>query len=1404
MKFKGLWIIFIFIINVPAFSQVTYFVKYRSYVSLAGINQKVETQSIFPEQTLKKTSPGQILIDHFARNLGAGDEVLSRIIKVVVKNPSDTTAFLQNIRSDASVEYVQRSNIYKIDYTPNDSLISRQWALAKIDAFDAWNISQGSDSLLLGIIDTGIDYKHPDLKNKIFYNPGETGLDKNGNDKRFNGIDDDGNGFIDDYMGFDFTDRVGFPFDSAAGDYLNWDNDPNDENGHGTAIAGIAAAETNNISGIAGTAPKIKILNIRAFDPSGNGDEDDVAAAILYAIKMGARVINMSFGDDSFSYVLRDVIKYAYSKNIVMVASSGNSGDDSPHYPSGYSEVISVGNSTIDDYVASSSSYGSTLDLVAPGTSILTTDKSGSYSEVSGTSAAAPFVSAAASLILSSGIYTNEEVKQILKSTSDDIEEPGWDIRSGAGRLNLFRALSVLAPSVIKLNYPGQDFATLQDTLQISATVLSPYFLKYDLLVGKGLNPESWNYLIQNGQNQFANKNIYTLNIKSFPDTSYCLRLVVYLNNGRTMEERVDFHIVRIPPKIELISMGPAFYGSTTTILSALYTNELTTAKMYYRLEGTSNFDFITLDGFNTNNKFVKQYHYGFIPLQLIQPNSTYQIYFEAENLVGLKTKLDNNGAYFTFNSTFNLKPSPEHELPYNLPPGSIYQNPLNITSPDSNEIAFRHLNDLTTTDFYKLTNNSFVKFDSLKDIIVQDYGDFNNNGKKDLLGLFVYNGYLLEQADPNSSNFITTYSDTSGHFWPILAKDIDNDGKTEVLAVSSDSSISIWKVTKDLKVSDSVKLVNFSPKGSEDNVFDSPHAVVTNMDGDGKNEIWMVDKDGDIFDYIIDGQNKFTKGKVFSTGFLGSTAYLTSGDYNGDGKKELAVLIHSVEDIDIAPFYRLLIFNIISDSMNILYDEAFIDPASEFNSSFQKADNSIRFSDIDNDGKEELILFTFPNSYIFKYNDGENDIISYKENINSNSIFVGDLNKNGVKEIAFPTSNKIIFSEFTLSNQAAVPLNLSGYSIDSSTIKLSWEGEGDKFYIYKGSAINKLDLVDSVSIDQYVDKNVVKGEYYFYALQAHDILKQKPLSNISSVASVYSHTPGKLIEAKSNTPNSVRLQFSEKVNTTIDNLNSFEVVGIGSPNSAVPSDQYSYLLSYKDNLPVGTNSVLIHNLKDYYGSVIPQDTLSFLVDSLTQKEEFFISSYEIPNHSLIKLTFNLDVDKGSAFNISNYRFDPPNNISSIEVDPSDPKVIYLKLDGKKPVGSIGIEYKLKIQNLISSASTGNIKINSGAGSDVVLTDYAKDLSGVYVYPNPVKASRESKLTFANLPQRAKITIFNINGKQISELEEKDGNGGVDYDLKDRSGVELSSGIYIFRVVELDNSNNEIGTTVGKFAVIKQ
>ncbi|MDY0083919.1 MAG: S8 family serine peptidase, partial [Ignavibacteriaceae bacterium] len=1150
MKFKPVFLLItIILFSISLKAQTTYFIKYKSSVPVTSIANRISEKKISATFANRQINLPDFKMNYFAKGLGKEEDVLERIIKIQFTENVDAANFRSILSNDPDIEYIQQANNYQIDFTPNDSLLSQQWALEKIKAFDAWEITQGADTVLLAIIDTGIDYDHPDLKNKIFINSGETGIDQFGNDKRTNGIDDDGNGFIDDYMGWDFTDRSGFPFDSTGGDYLEWDNDPSDEHGHGTYISGIAAAETNNFTGIAGVAPLIKVLNLRAFDPGGYGEEDDVAAAILYAVQMGAKVINMSFGDNSFSYVLRDVIRYAYSQGVVLVASSGNTGSNLPHYPSGYSEVISVGNSTREDYVAGSSNYGSTIDLIAPGSSILTTSRNNSYAEISGTSASAPFVSAAASLILSRSSFTNEEVKQIIKSTTDDIGEPGWDLKSGAGRLNLFKALSVTAPSAIKFHSPTQDFVTSGNNIPINISVLSPYFTSFSLDIGTGYNSNSWTNLISNQQYQISNEEILNLDVSGFADTVYTLRLVVNQTTGRTLEERVNFYIDRSAPVAELISIIPAFYGDKTTILTSVYTDDPSVVRMYYRLYGTTDYNFVTLDGFTINNQFVKSYHYGFIPKDLINQNSLYEIYLEAENLVGLKSILKNNNTDFIVSTTLESELSTDFEQPYTLPPGSIFEDQISLNN-NSKDIILRANTSPKVSSIYTFDNNEFVLIDSLNERIVKAAGDFNNNGLTDLLNYFVRDGFIDEQNSSNSYSFSEKYSNVGGKFWPILAQDVDNDGIIEIFSVSNDTTIEVWEVNSSLNLNKVAALTNFSPMGFGFNIINSPNAVITDIDGDGTKEFWMIDQDGDIFGYKITGNNKFEKGYVIQTGFLGSSAHLSAGDFNGDGRQELAVLLHSIDEIDISPFYRLVVFNISGNQVNFLLDQALLDASTEFNNTFRRSENSIRLKDLDNDGSDELILFVFPYSYIFKYEFNSAKVISYRENINSNSIFIGDLNDNGVPEVAFPTETGIQFFEFAFSNQAAKPSGLNGFSISGSVIRLKWSGLAERFYVYRGLTPDNLTLVDSLIFEPgYIDNSVELNKNYYYGVRSYDPTKMIPLSGMSNIIAVYSHTPAIPVDAVSNSSRSVIVTFSEKMKNTIDNLQSFYVIGFGYPN---------------------------------------------------------------------------------------------------------------------------------------------------------------------------------------------------------------------------------------------------------------
>ena len=277
----------------------------------------------------------------------------------------------------------------------NDPLSERQWGMYAVGAFRAWQVTRGESDVVVAIIDTGCDTDHQDLRGQLWVNR----LEAEGTD----GVDDDGNGYIDDLFGYDFvtvdSSQV-FPGEDGA----PADGDPFDFSGHGTHVAGIIGAAADNSAGIAGLAPRCRMMVLRAGYRAADGSsrlmEGDILAAIDYAVTNGADVINMSFGGGD-SELLRRSLEYAYDRGIVLVAAAGNYGTDDATYPASYDFVLSVGAVDSTGRRASFSPSPDAVDCFAPGVSIVSTFTGGTYEDLSGTSQATPFVSATAALVKS-------------------------------------------------------------------------------------------------------------------------------------------------------------------------------------------------------------------------------------------------------------------------------------------------------------------------------------------------------------------------------------------------------------------------------------------------------------------------------------------------------------------------------------------------------------------------------------------------------------------------------------------------------------------------------------------------------------------------------------------------------------------------------------------------------------------------------------------------------------------------------------------------------------------------------------------------------------------------------------------------------------------------------------------
>lgn len=317
----------------------------------------------------------------------------------------------------------EANSIVQGNVTPNDPQYGSLYGMTKISAPAAWDISTGSTNSVVAIIDTGIDYNHPDLVDNIATNSREIPS---------NGVDDDGNGYIDDYYGYDFVSN---------------DSNPMDDHFHGTHCAGTVGAKGNNGKGVAGVSWTVKLMPVKVLDAYGSGTLASVASGMNYAVKRGVKILSMSLGTTSYSSTLENAVINARNSGALVIAAAGNSAVDTdvyPHYPSSYSQdnVISVAASTSSDSFAYFSNYGATsVDLAAPGDSILSTYLGGQYAYASGTSMATPHVAGMAALILAvNPSLSYSSVKSILLQTVDPISSMSGKLVSG-GRANIYKAV---------------------------------------------------------------------------------------------------------------------------------------------------------------------------------------------------------------------------------------------------------------------------------------------------------------------------------------------------------------------------------------------------------------------------------------------------------------------------------------------------------------------------------------------------------------------------------------------------------------------------------------------------------------------------------------------------------------------------------------------------------------------------------------------------------------------------------------------------------------------------------------------------------------------------------------------------------------------------------------------------
>ena len=736
---------------------------------------------------------------------------------------------LSKIKSDTQIQYVEKDLQRKLLTTPNDTYYSTQnnvftgqfdqWDMRKINLLptpasgsSAWDVTTGSSSTIVAVIDTGIDLTHPDLSTNIWLNSGEIGSTASEGpvpnctsrslplDKSCNNLDDDGNGFTDDVRGFNFADSLDGntdgKYDNPAVDTIN--TNVQDTEGHGTHVSGTIAAIGNNSQGVAGICWTCKIMPLKVINSQGFGYDSDIAAAIRYATDNGAKVINMSLGGPGYSQSLQDAVTYAWNAGVLVVSASGNDGTSaSDSYPGGLDDSLSIGSSTYLDGVSAFSNHGGKQDMLAPGEKVLSTklqtlaynnadpntycEGNVNYFCLTGTSMASPHVAGGAALIFDyhrTDItpWNAKQVRYSLIKYANKLGTSGFDNNIGYGRENVLASLNgaslpadVTAPIASLSSLP----ALVNGTMNISGTASDANLYNYTL----NFVHTSDNYIVKKvtGRLSITASTLTSVNTTTISDGQYSINMKVEDFAGNvTTSNTITFTIDNTPPSAFTVSAPtnnlsttnprPPFTWSAATDLHGPVTYDIYLNSSPYQtaLSGTS---------FSPSSDIVEGSYDVVITAKDSLGNfrnaNTIRIYIDHSPPAdfSLNVSTSSSNATFTFSTTDTISGIARYDIQINSGTISTVTSPYVASLSDGSYSA-----TVTAYDNAGNLKSSTVTFTiDARTPYLQSKADFNHDGVVNLTDLSILAARWQTSnsvADANTDN-VTNLSDLS-----ILAAD--------------------------------------------------------------------------------------------------------------------------------------------------------------------------------------------------------------------------------------------------------------------------------------------------------------------------------------------------------------------------------------------------------------------------------------------------------------------------------------------------------------------------------------------------------------------------------------------------------------------------------------------------------
>jgi hypothetical protein len=1287
--------------------------------------------------------------------------------------------------------------------------------LAVVGAVDAWSESTGSADVTVGIVDTGIYLDHPDLTDQLAINEAED-INNNGRFDPYpaseggdlNGVDDDGNGYVDDVVGYDFVDR---PRAIPSGDYEDLDPDPRPDSsgpgsGHGTAVAGVVAAMPDDpTAGVAGVAPGASILPLRAFGGDGRGQADDIAAAIVYGATRGVDVLNLSFGRDQPVPVIEEAIEYATEQGTVVVAAAGNELTDTPHYPSDYPEVVSVAWLAEDGQGLpefNRSQYGIGVDIGAPGTNVFSTrfprthlsteggpPQSALYGPNTGSSFSAPQVAGAAALLRSAdSSLSPASIRSILTSTAADLEEENWDVRTGAGRLDARAALLRSYPARTEIVHPRHNSGTQGDApLPVVGSALSASFESYALYYAEGTRnldsrPDPWREIQSSVTSQRLRDTLGVWDVQTLSEGPYTLRLVTRLTDGSTVEDRRRVYVDRTPPTVDVRFLGPGRVEGAGGVVADVESDDPVGLHMDIRLNGQR--DSVRSEARVRRQGLSWRNEYG--------RGGTANITLTATNPSGLTTTVD---------TSLFVPSDQENAALLRRTKTSVPRGYLLSTAPDFDDDGLRELvlnQDRPTGGLsdtlrsFEWRGDGFASADTLQArAFPRDLGDSDGDGRHELLLQIRGETTVREQTADTTFPSRMIFSDSSltedgDAFRGALLADLTGDGRDDLLGATDSTEWRVLTRSGDA-FREAFRLSNPTDTAGRDsasaNVFGPPTAASADFDGDGAPDLLVGDRDGDLIVYEAQGDGAMEVVWTHETARVDAGERFGVGDATGDGQPEFVTMSRTApeEFPDGGRAPSISYYSVWTaqgpDAYRRSYRLPIAEPAVD--------QGAIEMGDLDGDERDEVVIAHPPSLLVLDWVDGDWRVLH--ETHSSPSVLtpemvVADVSGNGRASVV-AAANDAVLRRYVVEGAAVrngPPRWRGARPLGATSTRLMWRAPGaDSVEIFAGPPAGALDPLRTTTDSTAV----IAGEQpRRFALRAWRDGEASPLA---SGRSVRPHAPATVTAVGYPDPSTVELRFSEPLAEEIRAEQfSFGAERQSATRLVQTRNRTALALRFPESVAGQNGRLRWGGVADSSGLPV-KDTTRSLTFPASAKQSLFVEAATILDERRVQLRYSEAVPPAQATDPARYRLKPRGRVDDVRMREESDRTVLLRVDGLV-VGATGREASLTVANL-SSESGQSL---APEGRTVRLTRPAGDLEHVFVYPNPHRRQRHGReLTIAGLPSRATIRIYTPDGRLVDEWTVEDNpTGGATWDLRDRRGQRVPSGIYLIRVEAPDQS----------------